>query len=305
MYDRRLDAIVATAELGSFTKAAARLHVSTTALAKQVSSFEGEHGITVFSRTRQGARLTPTGEVIVAEARSMIRQSAEALARARARAGESGGVVRLGVSVLSPGRKVLDLWPAVHDVDPTLKLELTPIGSVFDERQDVVGSLGREVDLVLTGWSRARWEGRCQALPMGALPLGVDVPARSPLASWPALRLSDLAGTRVFALRHGTEAMDGLVAELRGAGAHVEEVADYTLGLFNECAGSGGALVTSGAWSGLHPMLTTVPLAEERLSPCALLYPLDPSPAVKRFVAALARVMGAEGQDTPTASAST
>ena len=40
MYDRRLEAISAAAELGSFSRAAAKLRVSTPALVKQVSGFE-------------------------------------------------------------------------------------------------------------------------------------------------------------------------------------------------------------------------------------------------------------------------
>lgn len=48
MYDRRLDAILAAAELGSFSQAAARPHLSTPALIKQVTGFEQEHRITLF-----------------------------------------------------------------------------------------------------------------------------------------------------------------------------------------------------------------------------------------------------------------
>ena len=48
VYDRRLDAISAAAELGSFSRAAAKLRVSTPALVKQVSGFEAEFGITLF-----------------------------------------------------------------------------------------------------------------------------------------------------------------------------------------------------------------------------------------------------------------
>ena len=40
MYDRRLEAISAAAELGSFSRAAAKLRVSTPALVKRVSGFE-------------------------------------------------------------------------------------------------------------------------------------------------------------------------------------------------------------------------------------------------------------------------
>lgn len=56
VYDRRLEAITAAAELGSFSRAAAKLRVSTPALVKQVSGFEAEFGITLFERSHSGAR---------------------------------------------------------------------------------------------------------------------------------------------------------------------------------------------------------------------------------------------------------
>lgn len=45
---------------------------------------------------------------------------------------------------------------------------------------------------------------------------------------------------------------------MRALGLEVIDVDRYDLGLFNECAESGGVLVISGAWSGLHPGLVTV-----------------------------------------------
>ena len=54
VYDRRLEAISAAAELGSFSRAAAKLRVSTPALVKQVSGFEAEFGITLFERSHSG-----------------------------------------------------------------------------------------------------------------------------------------------------------------------------------------------------------------------------------------------------------
>lgn len=43
-------------------------------------------------------------------------------------------------------------------------------------------------------------------------------------------------------------------------------------------------LVTSGAWSGLHPGLVTARLAEPREAACALLYPLEPAVSVQAFI---------------------
>ena len=64
MYDRRLEAISAAAELGSFSRAAAKLRVSTPALVKQVSGFEAEFGITLFERSHSGVKVTPAGALL-------------------------------------------------------------------------------------------------------------------------------------------------------------------------------------------------------------------------------------------------
>ena len=85
MYDRRLEAISAAAELGSFSRAAAKLRVSTPALVKQVSGFEAEFGITLFERSHSGVKVTPAGELLVDDARSIRRQSEDGLRRARRR----------------------------------------------------------------------------------------------------------------------------------------------------------------------------------------------------------------------------
>ena len=104
VYDRRLEAISAAAELGSFSRAAAKLRVSTPALVKQVSGFEAEFGITLFERSHSGVKVTPAGALLVDDARSIMRQSEDALRRARRAAGD-GGAVRLGVSMMCRGAK--------------------------------------------------------------------------------------------------------------------------------------------------------------------------------------------------------
>ena len=82
MYDRRLDAIVAAAELGSFSKAAERLSISTPALVKQVTTFEREFGVVAFERTHTGVRPTAAGASLVEDARKIMGEAAAALWRA-------------------------------------------------------------------------------------------------------------------------------------------------------------------------------------------------------------------------------
>ena len=107
MYDRRLEAISAAAELGSFSRAAAKLRVSTPALVKQVSGFEAEFGITLFERSHSGVKVTPAGALLVDDARSIMRQSEDALRRANIRF----GLVTVEQRGLKPRELTLDEIP--------------------------------------------------------------------------------------------------------------------------------------------------------------------------------------------------
>lgn len=227
----------------------------------------------------------------------MMRLSSDSLRRARECSSGTDGIVRLGVSMLCPARKTLDAWPHIHGIDPSLKMELVPVGDLYDDRLGIVRNLGTDVDIVQTTYSSKRWGGLCQAMPMGNAALAVDVPRVSPLSQKSALTIDDLAGQRVHILRHASDVMDDLRDRLAAdPRISVIDVSTYTLSLYNECAESGGTIITSGAWSGQHPALTTVPLAEEIVGPCVLLYPNEPSEAVQRFVDAFMRLLEQDAQ---------
>lgn len=217
VYDRRLEAISAAAELGSFSRAAAKLRVSTPALVKQVSGFEAEFGITLFERSHSGVKVTPAGALLVDDARSIMRQSEDALRRARRAAGD-GGAVRLGVSMMCPGRQTLSMWSGVHELEPSLRFEIVPVSDLYDERESVMRSLGREVDVVQSSFSTPRWGDACQKLRIVNVPFYIDLPRTSPLARKTRITVADLEGMRLRVLRHGNDAMDSLRIDLLADG---------------------------------------------------------------------------------------
>ena len=290
MYDRRLDGIVAAAELGSFSRAAERLSLSTPALVKQVSGFEAEHGLTVFSRSHSGVELTAAGESLVADARSIMRMSEEALRRARSAASGSD-VVRMGVSLMSPGRQTLNAWPQIHEAQPERKLELVPTGSLYVE-DSLMFKLGQDVDVIQTSFSTVRWEGACNLLYLFDVPMYVDVPRTCPVALLSEAHAGDLAGLRVRVLKHTHDSMDELREGLLATeGVEVADVDAFDIELFNDAMERGDGVLTSGAWSGVHPGFVGVPLAGVPGVPCYLAYPLNPAPHVARFVEALAHAV--------------
>lgn len=287
MYDRRLDAIMVAAETGSFSQAAARLRISTPALIKQVSGFEKEFGVELFERTHAGVTPTAAGSVLIEEARGIVRASKKALARARDVA-ESANAVRLGISMMCPGRNTLALWPRVHELAPDLRLEIIPIDDLYDDRTSQILRLGQRVDVIQSSFSTPRWDGACKLLHLLDVPFYVDVPATHPLAGRDRLTIPDLEGMRLRVFRHGNDAIDALrerLVELEGV--DVIDVDHFDFALFNEAAETGDAVLTCGAWSGVHPGFTGVRLACGFGVPTYLAYAHDAPPQVARFVETL------------------
>ncbi len=293
MYDRRLDAIVAAAELGSFTKAAERLSISTPALVKQVTTFEGEYGVVVFTRSHAGVSPTEAGAALIGDAKKLMADSAAALWRARNIGG--GASVRLGVSLMCPGKNAQALWPQVHELVPDLKLEIVAVGDLYDRETTPMTRLGAEVDIVQTSYSTVRWGGMCQLLPIFSTPFSIDVVGTSPLARKDRLTYDDLRGIRVRMLRHANDATDQLRRELkREPGIEVVDVQSFDYALFNDAAEAGDVVVTSGAWSGIHPGFVGVALDCGIEVPCFLAYPREPAPHVQRFIDAMGRVLAGQ-----------
>lgn len=292
MYDRRLDAIIAAAELGSFSKAARRLHVSTPALVKQVSGFEAEYGIEVFVRSHAGVAPTEAGRLLVEDARAIVRQSRDAIRRARMVSG-AYGAVRLGISLMCPGRMTIAAWPTAHEFVPDLHLEIVPVGDLYDASSTVMTSLGWDVDVVQTSYSTELWGDSCGRLRLFSSPFMLDVPRSSPLARLESASLDDLQGMRVRILRHGNDESDELRDVLAARGdVEVVDVDRFDFSLFNDAAERGDAVLTSGAWSGIHPAFTGIPLECGMEVACYLVYSSHPAPHVVRFVEAVRSVLG-------------
>lgn len=68
----QLRALVAIADMGTFSDAALQLDLSQSAVSHAIATLEEELGVVLLNRGRQGAVLTPLGEEVTAEARRMM-----------------------------------------------------------------------------------------------------------------------------------------------------------------------------------------------------------------------------------------
>lgn len=83
------------ARSGSITEASARLHVSGSAISRQIARLEQELGVELFERRPRGMLLSPAGELLAQRARRIALDTERALADVRELQGPQRGLVRL------------------------------------------------------------------------------------------------------------------------------------------------------------------------------------------------------------------
>src|SRR3954469_23971871 len=95
---RHLQVVVAVAEAGSISRAAAALRIAQSGLTAQLGRIEREFGAPLFHRRPHGVEPTELGAHVLLGARALIGQFDDLVASARTRAhsGGSASAIRLG-----------------------------------------------------------------------------------------------------------------------------------------------------------------------------------------------------------------
>ena len=163
MYNHQLDAFIKTADLGSFSKAAETMYISSPSIIQQVNLLEESCGFKLFIRSNHGVRLTPAGRSLYEDAKTIIRLSQDALNKARRLAESSETTVRIGTSLLYKCRLLPDLWTRISEKHPELKIEILPMME-YQNRGEVFSALGVHFDLFEGIYGSAGWDGLCQFL---------------------------------------------------------------------------------------------------------------------------------------------
>jgi DNA-binding transcriptional LysR family regulator len=176
---RQLQYALAVAEESSFTRAAARLHVSQPSLSQQIRALEGELGGDLFERRSGSVSPTPAGQALLAEARVAVisaERAGEAARRAmRLELGHlSVATVRsLAVSHLPAS---LERW---HVLYPGVPVRLHE----YAHRNDVEDAVLSRVAEIGVGPRPGHWDGLIVRL--GWDELVVVLPVRDPLLQSP------------------------------------------------------------------------------------------------------------------------
>lgn len=119
---KQMEALVWIVRLGSFERAADRLHTSQSAISKRIRELEQSCAVMIFDRSRRDARLTADGEQLfsVGEQMLALKECALSIGQGRFAAGQR---LRLGVTELTALTWLPTLVAHLKSDDPSVSLE--------------------------------------------------------------------------------------------------------------------------------------------------------------------------------------
>ena len=289
MYNPQLDAFIKVSDAGSFSKAAEAMYISAPAIIQQINLLEASCGFKLFIRSNHGVRLTPAGQSLYEDAKTIIRLSRDALSKAGRLAESSETTVRIGTSLLYKCRLLPDLWTQVSEKHPELKIEILPI-TEYQDRGEVFSALGVQFDLFEGIFGSAGWKGKCQFLELGRTPICCAVARNHPLAGREKLTIQDLNGECIVMPIEGvSKEIDAFrnTIQKQYPSIQIRDSKRYDLDTFTLCELSDSVLMTHPVYADIHSNLVTIPLDTDRTLPYGLMYAKDPTAATRKFINAI------------------
>lgn len=288
MFNPQLHIFVCVADCGSFSKAAEKLFLSTTAVMKQMNVLESHLNLKLMERTSHGIRLTPGGEVIYKDAKFLFDYSKKSIESARMAMNYSETTFCVGTSLLNPAKPFMDLWYRVNKDFPDYKLHLVPFDDNHEGILHEISLLGEKFDFLIGVCDSKQWLDRCNILPLGKYEKMCAVSREHPLAQKERLVISDLYGETLMMVKSGDSATnDGIRKDIQQNYPQIQ-IEDtphfYDLSVFNRCAETKNILLTLECWKEVHPALVSIPVEWDYSISYGLLYPLNPVEDVQRFV---------------------
>ena len=126
-----LQAFECAARHGNFTKAAAELNLTQSAVSRQVKALEAQLGVLLFERVRKRVLLSEAGGRLLPEARRLLQQSEEMVLRARA-AGGGGGVLSIATLPTFGDRWLMPRLPDFLARHPGVAVNVAARSQPFD-----------------------------------------------------------------------------------------------------------------------------------------------------------------------------
>lgn len=288
-----LKTFIAVSEYGSFSKASEYLYISATAIVKQMNLLEKQTDLHLFNRTKRGTTLTESGKIFYEDAKFLIHYWETMVEHARSGERKDKNYIRIGSSMLRSEKYLLTLWTKLKDLYPQFKILIVPFEDNYKNYLNIIRNLGKEIDIIATSYPTDLWGGCCNVLHLDEIPFCCAVSRYHILAKKEVLDISDLAGYEIMVVHSGRSSyVDAIRDRLKEyKEIKIIDVPDYDINIFNQCEATNRVLLTTEAWTNIHPSLVTIPVKWEFTTPYGLLYGLNPSKTVKDFICSIEHIM--------------
>ncbi|MGF9699943.1 LysR family transcriptional regulator [Paenibacillus sp. MABNR03] len=292
----QLKTFVQVVESGSFSKAAEKLFISSTAVMKQMNLLEKQAGVPLFIRTNHGVSLTKAGTSFIKDAKYMLQYFQESLIRMHHSAQANRHVVRVGTSMLNPCKVLIDLWNGISDIYPQFGINIVHFEDDAHTLPTTYRMIGQSLDIIAGPFLTDNLKDYYRMLELGSYRVCFAVSRQHRLASRKTLFVKDLYGERLAVVNGGNSAVIHDIRnflKMKHPQIQIKDVPRlYDLDVFNRCEESNTVMLTLEAWADIHPSLVTIPSDLDFTVPYGLIYPLHPSKEVGQFLEIIKEMQG-------------
>ncbi|HWF55136.1 MAG TPA: LysR family transcriptional regulator [Solirubrobacteraceae bacterium] len=211
---RQLRYVVALADEGNFTRAAAREHIAQPALSQQIRRLEQELGLALVERTTRRVALTEAGRLLVTRARSILADVEAAQAEMQSLRGAFTGRVTVGAMHTMGPIDVSLALALFHHRHPGVEL------TVREQSSEELAELLRldELDVAFLSVTERIESHGLGLAQLVSEELVAIVPPDHRLASLRRIRLEQLADAEFVSYREGSRLREVLMSAAAQAG---------------------------------------------------------------------------------------
>jgi DNA-binding transcriptional LysR family regulator len=262
---RHLRYLCAVADHGTFTEAGRRLHVSQSAISEQIADLEREVGGQLLNRSSGRTRLTPQGQIFLAEARKTLAAADRALEITQSSLLGQVGSLNIGFFLWGAGGFFARIIRDYRKLHPDIKLSLYEMRTPEQMEALVTG----KIDIAFARPLEPPFDQTLRAELLYRDPVVVVLPRDHPLAGKPISIDSLVAERFVLCDRQMTPALfDGIVTLCSAAGfsPNIVNTSSTWSGVLTLVeSGEGVALVPSGVRYLRPPGVVISPLVPQNL----------------------------------------
>ena len=267
MYDPLLDTFICVIKSGSFSKAAERLYVSTTAVQKQINLLEEKVGVPLFIRNKKGVQLTQCGDFFYGKALSIIKESKKNISETRLMVNTdfNKNDIKVGTSIMLPAHHMSEWLQSLPQHHINSKVILVPISPYITDYHDIKTLFDDDtINCICIPKEYEITDSTVDFYYLDEAEICLAIPSTNPLSEFNTISYQALENQTLIMMEKGyCEAYDRIRNDILETeiSLNIINVKDgYTPDTFNQCVQDGSIILTIDCWADSHPNMKVVHL---------------------------------------------